>query len=98
MSVSLNVRLMCHRTDAPRSIGDRTYPATLGTVMDLPATSGEVQVLTANGWAKVAYVGTTAQRPTNLNIGDPYVDTTLGYVIYYSGTKGWREPISGTLV
>ena len=35
--------------------------------------------------------GTTAERPTNgVDVGDRYFDTTLGYIIYYTGS-GWVD-------
>lgn len=40
--------------------------------------------------------GTTAQRPIKgLWIGRPYFDTTLGYVIWYSGTE-WVDATGTT--
>lgn len=36
--------------------------------------------------------GTTAQRPTNAEIGQPYFDTTLGVWLVYGGSVlGWRN-------
>lgn len=43
--------------------------------------------LTLNGLPRS---GTTAQRPTNAEVGQPYFDTDLGVDLVYTGADGWK--------
>lgn len=68
-----------------------------GTFMDVPENSNDLNILSANGWTKLGYVGTTAQRPIGLASGTPYIDTTLSKAVFFDGNV-WRDPMSGSSV
>ena len=102
MSGAVTVRLISHGSGSknPSTIpGGRSYgTGAAGTIVDVPVSAAaDIQTLTANGWSKVGASGTTAQRPTNLNAGDWYVDTTLAKAIVYDGV-GYRDPVTGNSV
>lgn len=71
----------------------RSYSATAGTTVDVP--EFDVPFLEANGWVRLAYVGTTAQRPAVPAKGVPYIDTTISKVVVHEGNT-WRDLITGT--
>lgn len=83
----------------PSTLHNATGPTkAAGTILDIPDNSADGNVLTANGWSRLGYVGTTAQRPTvSVAAGDRYVDTTLGKMVVYDGV-GWRDPSNGAAV
>lgn len=100
MAITTNVRLISHGASrGPSSISGGKAPPTnvSGSLVDIPSNSADIHIYTANGWSKLGYVGSTAQRPTNLNAGDPYVDTTLNKIVIYDGVA-FRDPISGSVV
>ncbi len=72
-------------------IQNRSYSVALGSFVDVPDFDG--QVLRANNWVCLGQVGTTAQR-TSIAIGlngiNSYVDTTLGYAVFWDGAL-WRD-------
>lgn len=70
---------------------------TAGTFLDLPDNSADLNIYTANGWVKIGYVGTTANRRENQPIGTKYVDTTLSKIVVFDGIA-WRDPVSGSAV
>jgi hypothetical protein len=92
-----NIRLIPPGTGkyATLPVNGRTYTCALGAFIDVP--DFDANVLTANGWIRIAVVGTTAQRPTNPGTGMLYHDTTLGYVVVWEGAA-WRNPNSGSVV
>jgi hypothetical protein len=53
---------------------------------------------TLNGWTNCGKVGTTAQRPSNAGLNEPFIDTTLSKVIFSNGRGGWHDPFTGGLV
>lgn len=76
----------------------RTYTCAAASYLDVP--DQDALILEANGWIIVALmgVGTTAQRPTTgLQTGRQYFDTTLGYVIVWTGAS-WVDPANGNVV
>jgi hypothetical protein len=79
----------------------RLYAAVPGTVIDVP--DQDALILEANGWIKVARVGTTAQRPTGTNDpssptpGTRYFDIMVGAEIIYDGVS-WRSLVDGSAV
>ena len=87
------------------SVGARSYTCAVNSYLDVPDFDG--RILEANGWIKVADVGsgTTAQRvafsalsaPGSLNKGDEWHDTTLGYIVVYDGNS-WHRPDTGAVV
>jgi hypothetical protein len=72
----------------------RTYTAAPGGTLDVP--DFDAVVLEANGWVKLAYVGTTAQRPVNPIKGLPFIDTTLSKVCVHEGSN-WRDLITAVI-
>jgi hypothetical protein len=51
----------------------------------------------ANGWIEVATVGTTTQRPAKPNLAQKYMDTSLGLIVVFDGSK-WRNSITAAAV
>jgi hypothetical protein len=87
-----------------RITNGRTYSASPGAAIDV--VDCDAEVLSANGWIKVAMSGTTAARPSsNLNGTPPYLatagfhyfDSTVGKVIVFDG-QTWRDPATGNSV
>jgi hypothetical protein len=76
------------------TVNGRTYSAAPGATVDVA--DYDANVLSANGWIKMALVGATAARPVNPRIGDLFVDTTIGAIIV-SDSKNWRS-FNGTSV
>ncbi len=87
----------------------RTYSASAGTSINVPGEDG--LILVAHGWCGLtlegafAGAGTTAQRPTSASFPTLrkdmfYVDTTLGYVVIYSGPvlNEWFHAATGASV
>jgi hypothetical protein len=72
----------------------RTYTAAANGFVDAP--DGDAFVLSANGWAQVAQVGTTVNRPTHPRFGQKFVDTTLNLIVVWEGSA-WRNPASGAV-
>jgi hypothetical protein len=85
------------RGPSTRINGNTHGGSVAGAFVDLPDNSNDNAVLSANGYAKIGYVGTTAQRPTNPSASTPYIDTTLSKTVYYDGIA-WRDPVSGSVV
>jgi hypothetical protein len=84
-----------------REIYGRTYSASPGVALDI--FDSDAEVLSANGWIKVALSGPTTARPSQtLGATPPYLavsgfqflDTTLGKFVFFDGTT-WRDPITG---
>lgn len=76
----------------------RTYTCAAASYLDVP--DQDALILEANGWIIVAHggVGTTAQRPTTgLSTTRRYFDTTLGYIIVWTGAS-WVNPSNGNVV
>jgi hypothetical protein len=101
--MSGNIRLLAHGSGA-KSVGTlgpgrsgNQISSAAGSYIDVVDNSSDFQVLTANGYIKVAYVGTTAQRPVNPTAGTPYIDTTLAYTVIFDGVV-WRNPVNGNSV
>lgn len=99
MSAPANVRLISHGSGrGPSTLPGGGSPSNAsGTVVDLPANSAQLQVLTANGWSRIGLSGTTAQRPTNMAAGEHYVDLTLNKVIVFDGVQ-FKDPVTGSTV
>lgn len=80
----------------------RNYSANPGTYLDVP--DQDAQILGANGWTSLGLVGTTAQRPANIQTtppqpfaGQEYLDTSIAAVIFFDGAA-WRNPLTGAAV
>lgn len=98
MAVSNTVRYLAPGSGKGPSTTHGAKPSNSpGGLVDLPDNSNDCLLLTANGWAKLGYVGTTAQRPTTQPVGSHYIDTTLSKTIFYDGVS-WRDCISGSVV
>ena len=87
-----------------RTVNGRTYSAAPGSAIDI--VDCDAEVLSANGWTKIALSGATSARPSTTLNGSPpyhatagfhYVDVTLGKVIVFDGLT-WRDPITGNAV
>ena len=87
-----------------RTANGRTYSAVPGVAIDI--VDCDAEVLSANGWTKIALSGATSARPSpNPNATPPYLaasgfkylDTTLNKVIVFDG-QNWRDPITGNAV
>ena len=81
-----------------RTVNGRTYAATPGVVVDVPVDS-DADSLEANGWSRVARVGTTSGRPPAASVsrGDLFYDKTIGALIVSDGAT-WRSPVDGSAV
>ena len=72
-------------------------PGTLTTVE-----GSDADVLTANGFVRVGYTGTTAQRPPlamngyRATVGLLYWDTTISAPVIFDGVN-WRSPSTGSV-
>lgn len=92
----MNIRLLPPPNGGNTTVNGRTYVAAAGATLDVP--DFDAQVLSANGWTKVAaQVGATATRPALPFQGQTFHDTTLGYVVVFEG-KAWRNPSTGAAV
>ena len=78
-------------------VNGRTYSAAPGSVATI--NQSDASALEANGWTVVASggAGTTSQRPVAPTRGTLYPDTTLGYVVVFTGIL-WRNPATGAAV
>lgn len=93
-----NIRLLPPKSGLAATFTNngRTYSCAANSYADIP--DFDAQVAAANGWDIIGYVGTTAQRPTtNRFNSQPYVDTTLGYTVFFDGVV-WRNPSTGASV
>jgi len=80
----------------------RSYSIATG-MQDVP--DMDAQVLSANGWAVLGMVGTTANRPKATDddmamafgVGMRYIDTTLAAMIVWDGAN-WRNVATGAAV
>ncbi len=97
-------RAMAVATSKSVTINRRLYSGAGGTVIDIPFQ--DRNALGASGWIIIAQSGITANRPTGTgvaggfntrDVGTQYLDTTLGYVIYFDGLV-WRNPSTGAAV
>jgi hypothetical protein len=77
------------------TVSGRTYKAAPGAILDVP--DFDAPGLMANGWIEVATVGTTAQRPAKPNLAQKYMDTSLGLIVVFDGSK-WRNSITAAAV
>lgn len=86
----MTIRMMPPAAGQTKTIFGRTYVGVAGTPIDVP--DADAFTLASNGWLISAGqgVGTTAQRPTNPNKGDKYVDTTVAAHITFDGSV-WRN-------
>jgi len=84
-----------------RTVNGRTYSATPGSAIDI--FDADAEVLSANGWIKVALSGPTTARPSPNPLGTPpylagpgfkFLDTTLGKIVVYDGAT-FRDPVTG---
>lgn len=93
------VRLLSHGSGkGPSTTQGSGKPSNqAGGLLDLPVNSNDVNTFEANGWTRVALVGTTAQRPTGIGAGTKYADTTLTKLIQFDGIS-WRDVFSGSVV
>lgn len=101
--MSGNIRLFAHGSGA-RGVSTLAsgrpgsqLSSAAGAIIDIPDNSSDLQILTANGYNKLGYAGTTAQRPVNPAAGTPYIDTTLAYTVWFDGLV-WRNPVTGSAV
>jgi hypothetical protein len=76
----------------PITIQNRFYSCSIGSFIDV--NDFDAQILRSNGWVALGLVGTTTQRTSSTWIGqagmNQYVDTTLGYTLFWDGTT-WRD-------
>ncbi len=92
--MTFNVRLMPPIAVVHQAciVNGRRYASTPGQVLDVA--EFDARMLEANGWTRVARVGTTSQRPQAPDMspfkGTWYFDTTLGEMIVFDGAK-WRD-------
>lgn len=97
----LQYRLLPHGSQGKVTSKGGQYQNSPGTVLDVFADTTDIQLLTSNGWTRVALSGATANRPdpsvVPLALGTPFVDTTLGKVVIWDGVN-WRDPFSGAIV
>jgi hypothetical protein len=92
---------------APRGVPSvntfgRIYTGVPGTTQDVP--DQDAQILGANGWIILGLVGTTSQRPVNIQTcptqpfpSQEFFDTTLGAWIIFDGLT-WRNVTTGAAV
>ena len=95
------VRLMPHGSGNATHLSGKLKP-TAGAFVDVFVDSADYNTMSANGWLKVAQVGTTAQRPdggvpASLQAPFYYLDTSLGKIICWEGVQ-WRDPATGSVV
>jgi hypothetical protein len=82
------------------AVNGRGYTATPGMALDV--IDSDAQILTANGWIKIAPSGPTSARPTPSTLSAPYIaapgfqffDTSLNKIIAFDGAT-WRDPATG---
>jgi hypothetical protein len=74
--------------------GGRTFTCAYGAAISVP--NWVADQLEANGWQQVN-ADTTANRPTGIQAGFLFMDTTLGKVIKYNG-KQWHDLLTGNIV
>jgi len=93
----MTVRYYAAKPIALRHSSGRSYSASVGGIVDVPDTEAEQIDHATAGYVRLGRGGTTAQRPTvtgsviaNLRPGDIYLDTTLGKVVFWTGT-GWVD-------
>lgn len=94
------VRLLPHGSGNASHLSGKYKPVP-GSFIDVLADSSEYNQLSANGWLKVAQVGTTAQRPDGgvpASLQSPflYLDTTAAKIVAWDGVN-WRDPATGAV-
>jgi hypothetical protein len=77
------------------AVNGRGYSVAANSFIDV--VDFDAQVLAANGFIKVAAVGTTANRPATPSPTARYFDTTVGVEIVFNGAN-WVNPVSGASV
>lgn len=70
---------------------DNTGYCFFDTTLNKPVFWNGTKWVDAEGFNAVATRGTTADRPTDVNIGYKYYDTGLGKYIYYAGSGRWVD-------
>lgn len=84
-----------------RVVNGRSYTGTPGSTYDVA--DFDAEVLSANGWIKIALSGPSTARPSatlapnQVAAGSHYFDSTLGVTIVYDGAS-WRDPATGNSV
>jgi hypothetical protein len=85
-------------------VNGRTHSGAPGVAID--AVDFDAEVLSANGWTKVALSGPTTARPSpTLGVSPPYLataglqflDTDIEKIVVFDGAT-WRDPITGDAV
>ncbi len=81
----------------PITLNGTVYSCASGSTIDV--VDHVAALLKANGWQMGSDTGAdaTANRPAKPNVGQTFLDTTLGYVVKWDG-KVWRNPSSGVAV
>ena len=85
------------RVISTKSDGKQGSNTAAGAFLVLPDNANDNVIVQANGYTKLAYVGTTANRPTTPVQNMLYIDTTLSKVIVFDGAV-WRDPVTGSSV
>jgi hypothetical protein len=93
-----NMRYYAAKATSLIHASGRTYAVAAGGVTDVVESEAQEIDHRSVGAVKLGRSGTTAQRPTAqsappVRLGDPYLDTTLGKVVFYvgSGATSWVD-------
>lgn len=87
----------------PINIIDRSY----GGTSPVDMIERDADIAGQHGWTKLGMIGTTAQRPTPLDVdfqngvpgGLRYIDTTISAAIVFdAANKQWRHAVTGVSV
>jgi hypothetical protein len=96
-----SMRYYSAKGQALRHLSGRNYAGAAGSVVDVPETESDGADHPSLGYVRLGRSGTTAQRPTVTSsvpprIGEPFCDTTLTKVIFWTGSV-WVDMTGATV-